>query len=157
MAETTPASRGPIDLDNNTRVVSGTVDMGADEFQGAGSIISYAWLQQFGLPTDGSADFSDSDHDGLNDWQAWLAGTNPTNASSVLIITSATQSPAGFVVTWQSQNTRSYYLQRSVDLSHSVFSTIQDNITGQAGTTIYTDTNALGPGPFFYRVGVKSQ
>jgi hypothetical protein len=147
---------GPVDLDGNPRVLSGTVDMGAYEFQGAGSIISYAWLQQYGMPTDGSADFADPDHDGLNNYQEWVAGTNPTDASSVLKITSATDSPAGFVVTWESQNTRMYYLQRSAALTHSGFSTIQDNIIGQAGTTSYTDANALGPGPFFYRVGVHS-
>jgi hypothetical protein len=147
------------DLDGNPRVVSGTVDMGAYEFQGAGSIISYAWLQQYGLPTDGSADFLDSDHDGLNNWQEWLAGTNPTDALSVLKIISAYKSdnPAGFVVTWESQNTRMYFLQRSSILVQSEFSTIQDNIVGQAGMTSYTDTNALGSGPCLYRVGVKSQ
>jgi len=145
------------DLDGNPRVASGTVDMGAYEFQGAGSVISYAWLQQYGLPTDGSADFSDFDHDGLNNWQEWLAGTNPTNASSVLKITSATRTdnPAGFVVTWESQNTRMYYLERSTDLAQPTFVTIQDNIMGQAGTTSYTDTNGVGLGPFFYRVGAK--
>jgi parallel beta-helix repeat protein len=148
---------GPTDLDDNTRVVHGTVDMGAYEFQGVGSVISYAWLQEYGLTTDGSADFLDSDHDGLNNWQEWLAGTNPTNASSELKITSttATVNPAGLVVTWQSQNTRKYYLQRSVDLAQPGFSTIQGNIAGQLGTTSYTDTNAVGPGPFFYRVGVQ--
>jgi parallel beta-helix repeat protein len=152
---------GSADLDGNARVVSGTVDMGAYEFQGAGSLISYAWLQQYGLPTDGSADFADPDHDGMNNYQEWLAGTNPTNALSVFKITSATTTrtfgPAGGVaVSWVSQNTRLYYLQRSAALAQPGFSTIQDNIVGQAGTTTYTDTNALGPGPFFYRVGVKS-
>ena len=146
------------DLDSNPRVVNNTVDMGAYEFQGAGSIISYAWLQQYGLPTDGSADFTDPDHDGANNWQEWLAGTNPTNASSGLKIISATRTnnPAGIVVTWASQTTRIYFLQRSASLTQ-VYSTIQDNILGQPGTTSYTDTTAIGPGPFFYRVGVKSQ
>jgi PKD repeat protein len=149
---------GSTDLDGNTRIMSGTVDMGAYEFQGAGSVISYAWLQQFGLAIDGSADFSDFDHDGLNNWQEWLAGTNPTNALSVLKISSATlmNNAAGFVVSWESQNTRTYYLQRSRDLTQPAFVTIQDNISGQAGTTSYTDTNAVDTGPFFYRVGIKS-
>jgi hypothetical protein len=145
---------GQTDLDDNPRVVSGTVDIGAYEFQGAGSVISYAWLQQYGLATDGSADYLDSDHDGLNNWQEWLAGTNPTNALSGLKITSASRSDSGFVVTWQSENTRMYYVQRSVGLAQSAFSTIQNNIVGQAGTTSYTDSNAVGP--VFYRVGVKA-
>ena len=46
---------------------------------------SYAWLQQFGLPTDGSLDMVDTDGDGLNNWQEWRCGADPTNASSVWV------------------------------------------------------------------------
>ena len=156
-AGNTAAELTPTDLDDNPRVVSGTVDIGAYEFQGPGSVISYAWLQQYGLPTDGSADFLDPDHDGLNTWQEWEAGTNPTNALSGFKIasTSRTNNPSGIIVTWQSQNTRLYYLERSTNLTQPAFSTVQRDIVGQATTTSYTDTNAVGPGPFFYRVGVK--
>ena len=64
--------------------------------------------------------------------------------------------PTGTNVTvcWQSVTGVSYFLERSANLG-SPFTLLATGIPGQAGTTTFTDTNATGAGPFFYRVGVN--
>lgn len=144
------------DLDGNPRIVGGTVDIGAYEYQTPTSVISYAYLQQYGLPTDGSVDYSDLDGTGFNVYQDWIAGLNPTNSASVLVMLppTATNNASGITVSWQSVSGISYYLQSSTNLSTQPFATIQSSITGQAGTTSYLDTTATNNTPYFYRVGV---
>jgi len=143
------------DLGGNPRIVSGTVDIGAYEFQGTGSTISYAWLQQFGLPTDGSVDSADLDDDGHITWQEWRCQTCPTNGDSALRLVSAQPAGTNMVVTWQSAGGVSYKLERSSDLTASPgFSLLATNIPGQPGTTSYMDTNTANVPSLFYRVSV---
>jgi hypothetical protein len=145
---------GACDLDGNPRISGGRVDMGAYEFQLVDPF--HDWLAQYGLPTDGTADYVDTDHDSLNNWQEWVAGTNPTNAASALRMLSATPALPGVAVTWCSVTNRSYALERAVSLGAPLaFSVLQSNIAGQAGTTSFTDTNAVTAAPRFYRVRVE--
>ena len=146
------------DLDSNPRIAGGTVDIGAYEYQAPVSKISYAWLQQYGLPITTNIDAADLDDTGFTVYQDWIAGLNPTNSLSVLAMLSPvpTNNPVGLVVSWQSVSNRTYFLQSSTNLAaQPAFLTIQSNIVGQPDVTSFMDTNAAGNGPFFYRVGVQ--
>lgn len=150
-----PVSAGP-DLDGNPRISGGTVDIGAYEFRSPQSLISYAWLQQFGLATDGSADFLDTDSDGMNNWQEWIAGTDPANPDSALRMLNPTINGSNIVVRWSGVSGRKYFVQRATNLAaQPPFLTVVTNITGLSGTNIYTDRPASIFGPNFYRVGVQ--
>jgi hypothetical protein len=147
---------GATDLDGNPRIVGGTVDVGAYECQSPALLNYYAWLQGHGLPTDASAVYADSDGDGLNNWQEWLAGTNPTNGASVLRLQQTTVLPAGVTLTWSSVTNRAYFVERATNLMpQPAFSFLETNIPGLPGTTSFTDTNPPPSGPAFYRVGVQ--
>lgn len=143
-----------IDLDGNPRIRGDAVDLGAYEFQADATGQFPLWLQQHGLSSDGSVDFSDSDGDGMNNWQEWFANTDPTNASSALQLFAPTPTNSSMIITWQSTQGRIYFLQRSTNFT-TTFSTIKSNIVGQAGTTSYTDPASSSKPSFFYRVGVQ--
>jgi len=143
------------DLDGRPRIVGGTVDFGAYEFQPGISGAFIAWLRQYGLPTDGSVDATDADADGLNNWQEWRCLTDPTNALSVLRLLALEFSGNNVSVRWQSLAGVSYFLERSADLAATPrFMPLATNLPGQSNTTSYTDTNPARLSSLFYRVSV---
>ena len=144
-----------IDLAGYPRIRRGTVDMGAYEFQGTNAFGFYSWVQHHGIVIDGLTDYDDPDGDGLNNWQEWVCYTCPTNPLMNLRLVSAVPVGANVAVRWKSTAGVKYFLERSTNPA-SRFALLATNLVGQLSEFVYTDTNAAGHGPFYYRVGVRA-
>jgi hypothetical protein len=119
----------------------------------------HTWLASYGLPSNGSADYLDSDNDGMNNWQEYLSGTNPTNASSVFKITSYQMlSATQFVVRWSSVSNRLYDVMRSTNLIVGTGSFVPrpgaTNLAGTVPQNAWTDSVTRASSQGFYRVNV---
>jgi hypothetical protein len=145
-----------IDLDGNPRMMGGAVDFGAYEVQASVTGTLASWLQQYGLPSDGSADAMDDDGDGVLNWQEWWGGTVPTNAASALRVTSVVGGTTGLEIAWEGVATRNYWVDRAADLTAvPAFQCVATNLPGISGTNSFNDVGATNGGPYFYRVGVR--
>jgi hypothetical protein len=108
------ANCGWISLSNSAAYVqTDTIDPGQLDTNG----LPIAWeLLNFGRQ--GIDPNADPDGDGMNNRQEYLAGTNPNDANSKLVITDfgAPSDGTQANVTWQSVLTRNYYLQKRLSL-----------------------------------------
>ena len=99
---------------------------------------------------------ADPDEDGLNNEQEYLAGTEPTNALSCLVICAATNNPATsgkFVLSWQSVSGRIYKVIQATNLLTG-FTDLATNI--QATPTVNVHTDSVGSAETkFYRVKLE--
>ncbi|MEI6891839.1 MAG: hypothetical protein V5783_06680 [Pontiella sp.] len=113
----------------------------------------YSWLNEYGLTE--ADDHLDTDGDGLLTWEEYIAGTNPTNAASVLTITSHQSLDNGdYVVTWQSVEGKSYSVITNTSLLYPQEGVAASDILGLVGETSYTGTIS-GANEVFYEIGVE--
>jgi hypothetical protein len=119
----------------------------------------HTWLASYGLPSNGSADYLDWDNDGMNNWLEYLAGTNPTNASSVFKITSAqVLSGTQFVLRWLSVSNRLYDVTHAANLATGIGAFIPvpgaTNLAPTPSVNTWTDSMSGASVPAFYRLRV---
>jgi hypothetical protein len=101
-----------------------------------------------------SAANADPDGDGASNWQEYIAGTNPLDATSVFAFSpSASPSGSSFTLQWPSVVNKSYSVQSSFSPGGS-WTTIATNLIGNGQTLQWTDTNA-STGARFYRAQVQ--
>jgi len=123
-----------------------------------------SWENQFATPTVPSVvgvsvahfdSLQDNDTDGMNNYSEYIAGTDPTDASSLFGVADATvvQDPRGFAVEWDGVNGRTYQVYVTTNLVGS-WTAYGGPLTGSNGTMRLTVpmTNAV---PQFIRLNVQ--
>jgi hypothetical protein len=122
------------------------------------TIESYAdWATRFfgssGSPN--AAANADPDHDGMSNYQEYLAGTNPTNATSVLRILALSVSQTQTTVGWLSVSNGSYVVESASDPSGPWTSAGQPIAGSAADTTQASVSRASSDSKQFYRIRVS--
>ena len=116
--------------------------------------IPETWIRQYGLELTAT---SDADRDGFLDRSEYVAGSDPTSATSLLKLLSAVRSAdrQGLVFTWSSVPGKRYSLRRSPTLpgTEQFGSVLQSGITATGPVTSWTEPLRLGE-PGYFRVEV---
>ena len=114
------------------------------------------WLLTNGFTGDmTAAELSDPDHDGALTWQEYLAGTNPRDPASKLVIrnpgTSVLNQP--FEITFPTVSGRTYRVDTATSLGN--WQPLQDGIAGSGSDVTVRDLFPLnGTAAMFYRIVV---
>lgn len=112
------------------------------------------WERRFGTTT-GLTASADSDADGFTNRQEWIADTDPTNASSALVVRGARLEGASHILTFHGSTDRVYRVYTTTNhLPDPVlqWQPVTEAATGGSNTAIAV-TNAAGEA--LYRIGVS--
>ncbi len=83
---------------------------------------------------------SDWDNDGFIDQHEFLAGTQPTNNASLLVVESGNTAPGSVVIQWQAVDGKMYRISRNTNLNESSYVPMVSNILGVSPQVTVTAT-----------------
>jgi hypothetical protein len=110
------------------------------------------WLISYGFTTNFAAAELIATN-GLPVWEAYLAGLNPTNASSQFAVTTAFAPGQVPQILFSTVQGRTYRVETAVSLDS--WAVLRDNIPGTGGNILFIDNRVLsGVSSTFYRVAV---
>ncbi|MBA4389141.1 MAG: hypothetical protein C0404_14305 [Verrucomicrobia bacterium] len=150
----TITATNPFGTDTKTLVL--TVAPGVDAYG-----IPNSWkIQHFGSttgPNTGALD--DFDHDGMNNYAEWKAGTDPDSAGSrlqcsVFDVQGAMQPDGNLVVQWSSVAGKLYTLKRATNLLNGFNEVLTNHVVATAPMNVYT-VRTDQAGQRFYTVAVE--
>ena len=92
--------------------------------------------------------------DGVNNYGEFIAGTDPLDSSSALLIVNAAQNGTGqVVVKWSSSSHRTYNLERCTNIVTGIYQPVGHNLPATPPANTFTDT-VTGVSTPFYRISV---
>jgi clumping factor A len=97
------------------------------------------------------------DDDGMNNYQEFVAGTDPKDSSSVLrfALCAEPAASAGVVFSWASASNTLYIIERATNLMSGFQASLESSVPATPPQNTYTDTTANVIGPYFYRIRVN--
>lgn len=112
------------------------------------------WLAEHSLPTDDTGAVSDNDTDGHQAWQEYIAGTLPTEATSIFRVVSVRLPSGGTALDWTTATGRVYRVGWSTQAAGG-FTTFGDAEALPWNQTSYTDTMHGAELRLFFQVDVR--
>ncbi len=111
-----------------------------------------AWEKRFSGSVTGLARDADDDHDGMSNWQEYLAGTDPLNSNSALSLKSSAVMNGAVLLEWSSETNRRYRIESSLSLDHG-FKACATNLPANPPRNSFTVESSGSPE--FFRIEVE--
>jgi len=122
-----------------------------------GDGIHDAWEVFYFGSTEACDPLGHGDSDGINNYQEFIAGTDPKDAGSLLWM-EPEPTPTGsnvFVLSWFSVSNKMYAIERTAHIPDGFQAVLAPSVIATPPMNTYTDMTDTATGPYFYRIRVN--